>query len=134
MIEIEVDFFDEIARAIYETFPEAYVVAEYVNAPPQFPAVSIIQTVNIEDASRIDSSGKEIANALTYDVNVYSNSERNRKNEAKELMQIVDEVMRKNNYRRTVMMPLDNAADPSIYRMTARYVGLIDNDLVQYRR
>lgn len=134
MIEIEVDFFDEIARAIYETFPEAYVVAEYVNAPPQFPAVSIIQTANVEDMSRIDSSGKEIANALTYDVNVYSNSERNRKNEAKGLMQIVDEVMRKNNYRRTTLMPLDNAADPSIYRITARYIGLIDNDLVQYRR
>lgn len=134
MIDIERDIFDDVAHAIYAEFPSAYVSAEYVLTPPKFPAISIEQTNSVEDRTRIDSSGEENANALTYDVNIYSNSESIAKNECKDLLQIIDTAMRANNFTRTMSMFLDNAADPSIYRMTARFTGLVDKNLVQYRR
>ena len=134
MIDIEIDLFSEIAEAIYAKYPNAYVSSEYVVSPPMFPAVFIEQTDSAEDSARIDSSGQENANALTYTVNVHSNSESEAKKECKELLQIVDVHMRGNNFTRLMSMSLDNAADPSIYRMTARYTGLVDRNLVQYRR
>ena len=134
MIDIEIDLFDEIARAIYAEYPKAYVSDEYVVAPPMFPAVFIEQTNSVEDMGRVDSSGEENANALTYTVNVHSNSESDSKKECKALLQIVDRVMRDNNFTRIMLIVVDNAADPSIYRMTSRYTGLVDKNLVQYRR
>ena len=134
MIDVEIDVFNEVAEAILAEYPDAYVCGEYVVSPPQFPAVSVIQTLSVEDKSRVDSSGEENANALTYDVNVYSNSESDSKKECKSILQVADKALRARNFRRTTAMPIDNAQDPSIYRMTARYVGLVDKHLVHYER
>lgn len=134
MIDIEISLFNEIARPLVAKYPDVYASSRAIVAPPRFPAVTIIQSVNSEVQSRVDTSGEENANSLTYDVNVYSNSAKDGKTICKDILQIVDEVMRNRNFTRVFSEPLDNAADPSIYRMHARYIGLIDKNLVHYRR
>lgn len=134
MIDVEVDLFDELARAILEEHPSAYVSSEYVEAPPQFPTISIIETNNVTNENTEDSSGEEVMAALTYTVDVYSNSQSNAKQECKAILNVIDKRMRKCNMTRIMSSVVDNARDPTVYRMIARYTGLVDRNLVMYRR
>ena len=134
MIDVEIDVFDRVARAILKECPGAYVSSMHVTAPPQFPAVSLIETSNIEQASMADSSDGENASAVVYTMNVYSNSATSAKEECRRIAAIASAEMRAMNMTRLMCEPIDNAADPSIYRIVVRYAGLVDKNHVMYRR
>ena len=134
MIDVEEDVFDEMARLVLAEYPQAYVSGENVEVPASFPAVSIVETVNSAVAAREDSSGEENAAALTYTVNVFSNSASAAKRECKAILGIIDGRMRLRNMARSFARRIDNAADPSIHRMTARYTGAVGKNEVHYRR
>lgn len=134
MIDVEVDIYNDLAERIYAEFPEAFVSSEHVEVPARFPAVSIIETTNVEDEKRIDSSGDENAATLTYTVDVYSNSESNGKTECKRIVGIINDRLRFLNFNRVFSRPTDNVADPTIYRMTARFTGTVDKNNVFYGR
>ncbi len=134
MIDVEEDIFDFVARAVLAEYPNAYVSGEHVEIPASFPAVSIIEAVNQLDETRQDSSDDENAAILSYSVNVYSNSLSSAKTECRAIMGIVDDKMRSLNMRRTFSRPVNNSADPSIYRLVARFTGLVDKNNVHYRR
>lgn len=134
MIDVEVDLFDEVAREVLEEYPNAFISSEYVEAPPQFPALSIIETNNVTNEDTEDSSGQEKMSAITYTVDAYSNSATSAKQVCKRILSIVSRVMRQCNMTRTMCAVMDNARDPTVYRMTARYIGLVDENLVMYRR
>ena len=127
VLDFERYVFDECARAVYGLFPTAYVTGDdRVVKPASFPAVSIVESGNAEVDSTRDSSGEENAVSLGYTVNVYSNSEAEGRSQCKAIAKAIDAVFRKWNFRRTMSRPLDNAADPSIYRMVTRYSGIVD--------
>ena len=134
MIDVEAEVFDLVARAVLAEYPDAYVTGENVEVPASFPAVSVIEAVNQIEESRQDSSDDENAAVLSYSVNVYSNSRSSAKRECRAIMGIVDGKMRSLNMRRTFSRPVNNAADPSIYRLTARFTGMVDKNEVFYRR
>lgn len=134
MIDVEVDLFDEIARVVLDSYPSAYVTGENVEVPASFPAVSIIEAVNQTEESREDTSDSENAAILSYSVNVYSNSASGAKRECRAIMKLIDERMRLLNMRRSFSRPVNNAADPSIYRLVARFTGMVDRNDVFYRR
>lgn len=134
MIDVEIDLFDEVARAVYAAYPDAYVSSENVEVPASFPAVSIVEAVNQVDETREDSSDEENADVLSYSVNVYSNSKSGAKAECRAIMALIDEKMRFRNMLRTFSRPVNNAADPSIYRLVARFTGMVDKNQVFYRR
>lgn len=134
MIDVEVDLFDEIARVVLDSYPSTYVTGENVEVPASFPAVSIIEAVNQTEESREDTSDSENAAILSYSVNVYSNSASGAKRECRAIMKLIDERMRLLNMRRSFSRPVNNAADPSIYRLVARFTGMVDRNDVFYRR
>ena len=134
MIDARSDLYDEIARAVLAAFPGAYVSSEHVISPPMFPAVFVEQAASAELDSSRDSSLAENANTLTFTVNVYSNSKSNAKQECTAILQVIDERMRIRNMRRVTARPIDNAADPSIYRLIGRYTGVIDKNGNMYWR
>lgn len=134
MIDVEADLYDEIAKLVLESYPNAYVTGENVEIPASFPAVSIIEAVNQTEESREDTSDSENAAILSYSVNVYSNSASEAKQECRAIMKLIDERMRLLNMRRSFSRPVNNAADPSIYRLVARFTGMVDRNDVFYRR
>ena len=134
MIDVEVDIFNYVAQAILDTYKDAYVSSENVIAPPMFPAVSIVETLSSEVDSMRDSSFEENGNALTYTINIYSNSESNAKTECKALLQIIDQSMRRLNFKRLSAQTIDNAKDPSIYRIVSIYTGIVDKNSNLYWR
>lgn len=134
MIDVEIDIYSDLAKRIYDDFPDAFVSSEHVEVPAQFPAVSIIETTNVEDETRNDSSGDENAATLTYTIDVYSNSESRGKTECKQIIAIVNDRLRFLNFNRVFSRPTDNVADPTIYRMTARFTGNVNKNNVFFGR
>lgn len=134
MIDIETGLFDELARLVLAEVPEAYVSSEHVISPPRFPAVFIEQTFSSELDVAKDSSQEENANAIIWTVNVYSNSQTSAKQVCRRILEIIDQRLRRYNMKRLTARPIDNAADPSIYRYVGRYTGLVDKNGNMYWR
>lgn len=134
MNDYEVDVFDMLYRLIVEEYPGAYVSSRHVSAPAAFPAVSIIETSSTELSSTADSSLEEKYTAVTYTVNVYSNEGDGGKEQCKSIASIVSSALRALNFVRTMCEPVDNAADPTIYRMTMRFTAAIAQDGTTFRR
>ena len=67
--------FDPIAKMLRAEFDGIYVTGEYVDAPPRFPAVSIVEADNYLDADKMSSSADEEYSIVMYEVEVYTNLE-----------------------------------------------------------
>lgn len=133
-IDVEPGLFDEVARAVLSEFPDAFVASETVIAPPRFPTLSFVEDISASDPARIDSSEVEKGASLTYTAQAFSDSEGSAKVECKRILAIVGDVMRRKNFLRTMCGPVQNAPEPTIYRMVARYVGAADENGDFYRR
>jgi hypothetical protein len=72
--------------------------------------------------------------AVTYEVNVYSNKQTGKKTECKNIAAVVDEILLAMNFTRSMLEPVPNMADATIYRMTGRYTAVISKDKKLYRR
>ena len=134
MIDYEIDVFDELARLVLADYPEAFVSNEYVRVPSQFPAVFILEASNTEERSMVSTYEGEEAVALTYEVQVAHPSKDHGKATCKRILATIGERMRFRNMSRTTCMPVDNSEDPSVYRMIARFTGIVDRFGTHYRR
>ena len=134
MINIENEVFGTIAKVIRAEHPNAYVVGEYVKAPSKFPCVSIVEVDNTM-YERTQSSGSLENHAdVMYEVNVYSNKTSGKKSECKAIAALIDNEFATLGFSRTMLQPIPNVDDATIYRMTGRYRGVVSKDLKVYRR
>lgn len=131
MIDIESQIFTPIATALRSAYPGVTVSGEYVNAPSDFPFVSIVEADNY--MAHMDTGDSEDFATLMYEVNVYSNKGVQKKSECKALMAAVDDLMYKLNFTRISLGPIPNLENASIFRMTARYRAETDGTNI-YRR
>ena len=134
MINVESEIFDIIATAVRSEYPDAYVVGEYVKSPSQFPCVSIVEIDNVA-YDRTQSSGSLENHAdVTYEVNIYSNKTSGKKSECKAIASLIDTGFETLGFSRSMLQPIPNVDDATIYRMTGRYRGVVSKDFEIYRR
>lgn len=133
MIDIEKLVYTPIADALRKRFKGIAVSGEYVNAPPKFPYVSIIEQDNYTSANRLDSSDREKFSTLMYEVNVYSDKAGSKKAVCREIMGVIDEMLCKRNFIRLSLSPVPNMENGTIYRLTARYRAETDGETI-YRK
>lgn len=138
MIDKENEVFTRVAEALGDGVDTDSV---YVNWPNTFPHVSI----EMADSYPVyeDGSLREKFTAMTFEVNIFSNVQHGRKTECRKLAAIVDDTMRRMNFRRTAMSPIRNSTqttvygtdvhDETVYRLTLRYEG-VASDTHFYRR
>lgn len=128
MIDKENEVYTRVRERVLETFPDASVDGTYQPVPSGFPHVSIYQNDSYTPNEYLDSATYAKFEAVMFEVQVYSNKTGTKKQECKRLMDIIDTVMQEMNMRRSSLVPVPNLNDASIYRLTARYEGLIDAD------
>lgn len=133
MIDIERQVYTPIAEALRKRFKGITVSGEYVNAPPKFPYVSIIEQDNYMSANRLDSSDSERFSTVMYEVNVYSDKAGKKKTVCREIMGVIDEMLYGKNFIRISMSPVPNLENGTIYRLVARYKAETDGEII-YRR
>ncbi|WP_124098357.1 hypothetical protein [Ruminococcus sp. Marseille-P6503] len=134
MIDVENEVFNNVAVPLREHFEGIYVVGENTSEPSRFPAVSIIEKSSAVDEKSIDSGSIENYADVMYEINVYSNLESGKKQQAKAIVSFINDQFDSMGFVRQFCEPIDNAADPTVYRMTARFVGKADVQKNIYRK
>ncbi len=134
MIDIENDIFNTVATVVRDKYPDIYMVGEYVKTPPKFPFVSLVEMDNQSYQRTEDSGSSENHASVMYEVNVYSNKTVGKKSECKAIAAVIDEQMLALGFARTMLQPIPNMDDATIYRMVGRYSAIISKDHFIYRR
>ena len=140
MIDAETTIYDSIVRKLKEKYSWAANVRfanDYVQSPSSFPFVTIIERENRTDIQTMESSNTEVLAVLDYEVNVYTNSQARRKQEARKIASAVDDELLALGFRRRTMEQVPNLANVSVYRILARYTAHIEegsNEFILYRR
>lgn len=134
MIDIENQIFDNISKVVREHYPNIYMTGEYVNVPPSFPSVSIVQKSNPTYKRTQTSDSNENHVEVMFEVNIYSNKKTGKKAECKNIAKIIDEQFLQLGFDRTMLEPIDNVNDTTIYRIIGRYVAVVSKEEIIYRR
>ena len=134
MIDCENEVFSRVAKAVREKYPSVSIKGEYVRTPSKFPFVSLIEMSNTAYDRTQSSGGLENHASLMYEVNVYSNKTSGKKSECKAIATLIDNEMATLGFSRTMLQPIPNMDDATIYRMTGRYTAVISKDKKLYRR
>ena len=134
MINIENEIFNIVSTKVRAEFPNIYMSGEYVKSPPSFPATSLIEMDNTAYTSTQTSCDNENHATIMYEVNTYSNKVKGKKSECKVIMTLIDKEMTELGFTRTMLQPIPNMDDATIYRMTARYKAVVSKDKTIFRR
>ena len=134
MIDIENEVFNSVATEVRAKYPGIYMVGEYVKSPPKFPCVSLVEMDNQSYQRTEDSGCSENHVSVMYEVNIYSNKATGKKTECKAIAALIDERMLALGFARTMLQPIPNLDDATIYRMVGRYSAIISKEKVLYRR
>lgn len=134
MINIEEELFSIVATATRAKYPKIYMVGEYVKSPSSFPCVSLIEMDNQQYRNSQTTENNENHVVVMYELNVYSNKTKGKKTECKEIAAFIDEQLSKLGFTRTMLNPIPNMEDATIYRMTGRYEAIVSADKTIYRR
>ena len=134
MIDYENEIFNTVATVVRAKYPDIYMVGEYVKTPPKFPFVSLVEMDNQSYQRTEDSGSSENHVSVMYEVNIYSNKTVGKKTECKEIAAVIDEQMLALGFARTMLQPISNLDDATIYRMVGRYSAIISKNKVIYRR
>ena len=134
MINVENEIFNIVATAVRTAYPGAFVVGEYVKSPSRFPCVSVIEIDNTAYDKTQSSGSLENHADITYEVNIYSNKISGKKSECKEIASLLDNEFATLGFSRTMLQPIPNMDDATIYRMTGRYRGVVSKDKYVFRR
>lgn len=134
MINVETEIFDVVAEAIMSKYPDAYVVGEYVKSLAQFPSISIVEIDNTAYDRTQTSECLENHADVTYEVNIYSNKTSGKKSECKAIASLIDDEFATLGFSRTMLQPIPNEDDATIYRIVGRYKGVVSKDKYVFRR
>lgn len=132
MIDYSNEIFTRIANAVWAKHgKDAQVIGEYVATPKRFPCVTVDEMLNIP--SQKDNQKEKYVD-VTYRVQVFSNKERGKRAEARQIFQTVSDVMYELNLMGKTYTPLPEVYNSEIYQIKATFEATIKDDGTIYRR
>lgn len=121
MIDKEPEIFTVIAEKLRYEFPGIYVVGtELTTTPPKFPSVSLVQTNNSNKSEYSTFNSLENVVREDYKAEVFSNLEKGKEAQTKEITKVISDVMCELEYERTFCEMIPNN-DATICRRMSRY-------------
>lgn len=133
MIDVENIIFNQVAGKVRERFSDKDILVKSVEdtTPARFPAVTIVEADN-SVYQKMRTANIENAAKLLYEVNVFSNLVGLGKQEAQEIMSVIDAEFAALNFTRLMCSPVSNLQDRKIFQMLARYEAVVDKDFMLY--
>ena len=123
MIDKENEIFNAVAKRLREKIPNIYVVGtEIASTPPRFPSVSFVQTNNAIQGQYSTFNSLENVVKEDYKAEVFSNLEKGKDAQTKEITKVISDVMCELGYERTFCELIPNA-DATISRRMSRYTN-----------
>lgn len=134
MIDVENEIYSIVSKAVRSKYPKIYMAGEYIKVPPSFPCVSLIEADNQVYRNTRTTDSNENHVQVIYEVDVYSNKKTGRKSECKTILALIDTLMINLGFTRTILTPVPNEEDATVYRMVARYRAIVSKEKIIYRR
>lgn len=132
MIDSEPAIFDHLSKRVRSVYGDSFpIYSQYVESSAKFPAAIAMETDNVV-YQKMRTVNIENAQKVTWEINVFSNLIGGSKFEAREIMAVFDEAFAEIGFTRTMMTPAPNFQNFNIYRIVARYEGVVDKDLWIY--
>jgi hypothetical protein len=134
VINIESEVFNTLATVLRAEYNPISIYGEYVKAPSVFPCVTIEEKDNYVYERSQTSDGIENHAGLMYEINVYSNKKTGKKSQCKDIFSLIDGEMQDMGFTRTMLNPIPDMDDATIYRMVGRYKAVVSTNKTIYRR
>jgi len=129
MIDVETEVLNAVYPYIEELIPEDNFSSVYVPAPSSFPFVTLMEVDNMTDTKHQSTALDEEYAVITYEANVYATD----KLACREVMDALDHGMIRINFTRLSMSTVPNLADRTVFRITAKYRAVADQNKRLYR-
>lgn len=126
MIDIESDVFRQVKAMTRNEIPANTLHDQYVRQPSSFPHATLREIDNVPVRSKATSDNTEEVSTLTYELNVFSNSLKGKRQECRKIANALDEALKKLKFKRISLQPIPNMDDATIYRMVGRYEVTVD--------
>lgn len=133
MIDIETSVIKKVVDILRNRYGSGIYITDeaIINVPARFPTVCIREVSNTT-LSRTKDENPENHCSVMYEVDVFSNLETDKKEQAKEIINEVDKVLLSIGFVRSFLEPVPNA-DTTIYRVKARYTAVVDKQYMIYK-
>ena len=121
MIDKEKEVFEYVASGLRSKYKSIYIIGvDISDAPPKFPAVSLVQTNNATKTKYSTFDRLENVVGEDYKAEVYSNLSKGKETQTKEITKDISDLMGECGYERTFCEIVPNA-DSTINRRMSRY-------------
>jgi len=134
MIDIESEVFNIVHSKVVLLYPKLFMVGEYVESPSSFPCASLVEVDNFAYQETQTTDSVENHASVMYELNVYSNKSKGKKAECKKIAACIDEIMGSLGFTRTMLNPVPNMNDATVYRLLGRYKAVVSANKKIYRR
>ena len=133
MIDVQAELYTIGREAILTQYPKTEVSSTYTLQPTKFPFVSIIEGDNAVYKATSDSARLENHASIMIEVNIYTTGD-SKQSLARGIMAALDSKYSGLGLERIMMNPITNYNDTTVYRIVARYRGIISTNKQIYRR
>lgn len=133
MIDLEKEIYTTLYNSLTLTYTSLTMSGTTQFMPNSFPFLCVEEADNQAYEETQDSSNIENHARVTYEVNVYSNKKTGAKAECRKILSSVDTLLGGLGFTRQTYSPIPNA-DPSVYRVVARYIAVVGSNKTIYRR
>ena len=133
MIDVQSELYTIGREAIITDYPETEVSSTYNLQPSKFPFASIVEIDNSVYTPTSDSARVENHANITLEVQIYTTGA-NKQSEARGILSSLDEKYGGIGLTRMMSSPVTNLNDTNVYRLVARYRGIISINKEIYRR
>lgn len=134
MIDYANTVFTTVAKAVRDTHVGTTVIGEYTRKPSKFPAVTLDETQNVMVDRLEDSSNEEKFAGVTYRLQVFSNKQSRKKEEARAIFATADAEMRRMGFRRVSYTTTPEIYKSTVYEITSTYEAIVSWDGYVYAR
>lgn len=133
MIDVENMVFTEIYNLVTTNYPGTEVKSVLNLDPSVFPCVCVEEITNTVHTQSIDSGSNEKYANVTYEINVFTAEVTNKKQLAKDIINLIDDRLGVLGFVRTHKEPI-SLSDGTKYRIVTRYTATISTTDTIYRR
>lgn len=132
MLDAESAIFTVVANDLRARFDGISVYGEEVESPASFPCVTLVQTDNATYKRTMTAENTENHVSAVFVANAYSNSLPLGKQQCKDIIAAIDEILRGLGFVRTLSEPIPNY-ERTIRRRVARWNGIVGADGYIYK-
>lgn len=133
MIDFDNDITGAVETALEAAYPIAFLYDEPLPVDASFPCVVMEEIDNYIDQRTIDSGSNENHVVAAYEISVYSNRTRNKKQECKDIFAVVSDTLTGLGFTRLSANPT-SMIDATVYRLIGRFTAVVSKEGEIYRR